>query len=186
MHTYLSFTIGHVHPIPVHERNTPMRKRSLSSILFLLLLLTLVLVPAALADSPHFVRASATLSNNGNLTVAFKEAGLGANQNITYMATADATATYACRNRGGNWPQDPKKTVVSGPVSATGTFSSGRNGQITASLTLMPPPTTLTCPGGQTRVLADVSYSNVAVTDTTNNVSQSIAGTYSRVFFVLP
>ena len=35
-------------------------------------------VPVALADSPHFVRASASTSG-ANLSVSFKEAGLGDN-----------------------------------------------------------------------------------------------------------
>ena len=31
---------------------------------------------AALADSPHFIRASATINNSGQLVCTFKEAGL--------------------------------------------------------------------------------------------------------------
>jgi hypothetical protein len=92
----------------------------------------------ALAVSPHFVSASARLSGT-NLIVSFKEAGLGTNQNITYTASADATATYVCVNRGGANPSASNKTTVSGPVSATGTFNSGKNGNVTASLTLNPP-----------------------------------------------
>jgi hypothetical protein len=129
---------------------------------------------AALAVSPHFISASGTLNANGTLTVLFKEAGLGTNQNITYVLSADATATYVCVNRGGANPSASNKTTVSGPVSATGTFSSGKNGQVTASLTVSPPPTTLTCPGGQSLELASVTYTNVTLTDTTNNVSISI------------
>jgi DNA-binding transcriptional regulator of glucitol operon len=51
-------------------------------------------VPVALAQNEHFIRASGSLSNNGSLTVSFKEAGLGTNQLINYTLTADATATY--------------------------------------------------------------------------------------------
>ena len=47
--------------------------------------------PAALADSPHFVQASGSLNGDGSLTVSFKEAGLGTNQNIDYTLSADAT-----------------------------------------------------------------------------------------------
>ena len=79
-------------------------------------------VPVALADSPHFIRASGALNNDGSLTVSFKEAGLGTNQNIDYALTADATATYVCVNRGGANPSAQNKTTVSGPVTATGTF----------------------------------------------------------------
>ena len=59
---------------------------------------------AALADSPHFIRASGSLNNDGSLTVNFKEAGLGTNQLINYTLSADATATYVCVNRGGANP----------------------------------------------------------------------------------
>jgi hypothetical protein len=115
-------------------------------------------VPAALADSPHFIRATATLNANGTLTASFKEAGLGTNQNITYVLSADATATYVCVNRGGSNPSAQNKTTVAGPVSATGTFSSGKNGQVTASLTVSPPPSDISCPPGQSLELASVSY----------------------------
>jgi hypothetical protein len=134
---------------------------------------------AALATSPHFVRADAQLSG-ANLVVSFKEAGLGTNQLITYVANADATATYVCVNRGGGNPSASNKTTVSGPVSATGTFNSGKNGQVTASLTLNPPgPGGFTCPNGQSREIAQVTYTNVSITDTTNGVTESIPGTFS-------
>jgi hypothetical protein len=54
----------------------------------------------ALAVSPHFIRASGSLESNGALTVDFKEAGLGTNQNINYTLTAQATATYVCVSTG--------------------------------------------------------------------------------------
>ena len=59
----------------------------------------------------------------------FKIAGLGDNQTITVTASASATAVYACQNNGGNFPSDPKKQQVSGPVSASGEFTSGKNGR---------------------------------------------------------
>jgi hypothetical protein len=135
--------------------------------------------PVAIAVSPHFVRADATLNAGGTLTVSFKEAGLGTNQQITYVASADATATYVCVNRGGGNPSAQNKTTVAGPVSATGTFSSGKNGQVTASLTLSPPPSDISCPPGQSLELAEVSYTNVVITDTTNGVMETIPGTFS-------
>jgi len=139
----------------------------------------LMTATAAFAQNPHFIRASARLSGT-NLVVSWKEAGLGNNQLITYVASADATATYVCVNRGGANPSAQNKTTVSGPVSATGTFSSGQNGQITQSLTILPPgPGSFTCPPGQSRELAQVTYTNVVITDTTNDVSASIPGTFS-------
>jgi hypothetical protein len=138
---------------------------------------------AATAQSPHFVRASASGPDaNGNLTVNFKIAGLGDTVTTTVTASADATAVYACQNRGGNFPEDPKKQTVSGPVSASGEFTSGKNGSITGSLTLMPPASTLDCPGGQRVVLASVSYTNVAVSEPAAG-TEPIPGTFSRTFF---
>ncbi len=130
--------------------------------------------PAALAVSPHFISASATLNADGSLTANFKEAGLGTNQNINYALTADGTATYVCVNNGGANPSAKNKTTVNGPVTATGTFSSGKNGNVVASLTVSPPPSDITCPSGQSLQLASVSYANVTLTDTTNNVSTSL------------
>jgi hypothetical protein len=141
------------------------------------------------AASPHFVRASASGPNtSGQLTVSFKEAGLGTNQNINYRASATATAEYVCVTKSGRCPAAANKQTSTGLVSATGTFSSGKNGQVTASLTINPPavPSTLLCGRGQTPKLASVSYTNVSITDTTNNESESIAGTFSRTFFTCP
>lgn len=133
----------------------------------------------ALAASPHFIRAEASLSGN-NLVVSWKEAGLGDNQNIDYVASATATATYVCVNGGGANPSAANKTTVTAPVSASGTFSSGKNGQITASLTISPPGSGgFSCPPGQQLRLASATYSGVAITDTTNGVSESIPGTFT-------
>jgi hypothetical protein len=71
---------------------------------------------------------------------------------------------------------------VSRPVSASGEFTSGKNGQITDSLTLMPPASTLDCPSGQHSVLARVSYANVAVSEPAAG-TETIPGTFSRIFF---
>jgi hypothetical protein len=68
-------------------------------------------------------------------------------------------------------PSAKNKTTVNGPVTATGTFNSGKNGNVTASLTVNPPPSDISCPSGQTLKLASVSYTDVTLTDTTNNIS---------------
>jgi hypothetical protein len=143
-------------------------------VMLLAAMLAMLLVAAApvLADSPHFIRASGTLNSDGTLTVSFKEAGLGTNQKIDYVLGADSTVTYVCVNRGGANPSASNKTTISGPVSASGTFNSGKNGQVTASLTVSPPgPGSFSCLSGQSLQIASVSYTNVVLTDTTNNVS---------------
>ena len=143
------------------------------------LVLVVPFATAAHADSPHFVRTSAQLSGV-NLTVNFKEAGLGTNQLIDYVAAADGTAVYVCVNKGGANPSASNKTTVNGPVTASGSFSSGKNGSVTASLTLQPPSSgSFSCPNGQTEAIASASYSNVTISDTTNGVTENISGTFS-------
>jgi hypothetical protein len=131
---------------------------------------------AAVAASPHFLKASAARSGN-NLVVSFKEAGLGDNENIDYVASATATRVDSCVNGGGQVPSDPKKTTTQAPVSTGGTFSV-KNGSVTASLTITPPATTLSCPPGQRATLISLTYTNVSITDTTNGISRDIPGTF--------
>src|SRR5262245_2127013 len=133
-------------------------------------------IGAALADSPHFIKATGTINNvTGTLACSWKEAGLGDNLNINYTCAGDGTAVYVCVNRGGANPSAKNKTTVSGPVTASGTFNSGKNGQITASLTLSPPgPGSFSCPSGQSLEIASVIYTHIVLTDVTNYVVASL------------
>jgi hypothetical protein len=137
----------------------------------------LVVTSAAFAGSAHFVRGpNASLnSQNGNVTVSWKEAGLGDTVSVDYEASADGTARYQCVNRGGKCPAASNKQDVNGPVLASGSFASGKNGTITGALTFEPPAGTLNCPGGQVRKMVSVSFSGIALSDTTNNVSAAAA-----------
>ena len=131
----------------------------------------------ALATSPHFINAASSINSvTGTLTCSWKEAGLGNNQNIDYKCEAQGSATYVCVNHGGSNPSASNKTTVGGPVSATGTFNSGKNGAITASLTVNPPSAgDFSCPKGQSMELARVSYTDVFLIDVTNNVSEQLS-----------
>jgi hypothetical protein len=157
-----------------------MRRLRKLSVVLLAALLTLALsISVAFAVSPHFVSATASVDSSGNLVVSWKEAGLGDNQLINYTASADATANYVCINGGGKHPSASNKETVSGPVSQSGSFNSGKNGNITASLTASPPgPGSFSCPNGQTLAVASVTYSNVTLADTTNNITVNL-GTIS-------
>jgi hypothetical protein len=131
-----------------------------------------IAVPAALGVSPHFINATGTLNADGSATVNFKEAGLGTNQNINYTLSADATEVVVCVNKGGGNPSASNKTTISGPVSSSGTFNSGKNGNVTASLTVGPLPSPSDfCPPGQKEEVASVAYTNILLTDTTNGIS---------------
>ncbi len=121
-------------------------------------------VPVALAGSPHFVDSTVTATRTDDtLTVSGKEAGLGNEAQIHIVVTA----TALCINGGGNHP----KAVNKEDVSTEGTFPV-QNGKADFSLTLtatFQPP----CSPPMT-----VAYTDVTVTDTTNNISVSLKGTF--------
>jgi hypothetical protein len=129
----------------------------------------------AWADSPHFVgKVTSQLLANNNVQVCWKEAGLGNNQTIDYLASAQATATFVCVNNGGQCPNAANKKTVNGPVTTPGTFTSGKNGSISQCLTLNAPGAGgFSCPGGQTVTLSQVTFTDIAIADTTNGISQA-------------
>lgn len=143
--------------------------------------------PAA-ARNPHCLRNKTSASGpdaNGDLEVCFKIAGLG-NEDVIVTTTADTTACYACRNRGGNFPQDPKKQQEEAEVRNEVRITP-ENGKVEECLTLEEPPTNLDCPGGQEAVLVSVSYTNVRIVTTDAESGDvlatcSIRGTFSRQF----
>src|SRR6266566_8960454 len=138
--------------------------KKLSILTFTMIALVGFMATNARAQNPHFLRCSASgVNSDGSLNVCFKIAGLGDNQSIDITASAHADAVYACKNNGQQCPNAANKVNVQSDVSATGSFTSGKNGSITACLAVEPPDTTLTCPGGQRLVLVSVSYTNLSV-----------------------
>jgi hypothetical protein len=152
------------------------------------LVLATVLQATAFAQSPHFIH-DATLSPiaaDGSITISFKEAGLGGGQTITYSIGGNYTANYGCINHGGKHPSATNKTAEAGPVVASASLPVGKNGSITGSVTFTPPDPNdvLSCPGNQVAVLADISYSGLTLTDTTNGISATLSSdSESAVFF---
>ncbi len=163
-----------------------MKPKGVAVICLSFLMILLIGVVPVMAISPHFIWSNVSMNNAGSLVVGWKEAGLGNDQLITYEASADAYGYWACINGGNNHPKAANKEDFDGPVYAGGTFASGKNGQITASLTVDPPPATLVCPPGQRLVLACVSYINIVLNDVTNNVPAPIPGAFSNTYFPLP
>lgn len=140
---------------------------------------------AALAFGAHFNYATADWAGSGpDLRFAFKEAGLGNNQTVKIVAKAEAIAVYACINGGGNHPKASNKIAVTGIVTASGLFSSTKNGSIIGALRLTPPPVpaSFVCPPGQRLVLVSVAYDNLRIVDTTNGVVAHIDGYFERTF----
>ncbi len=150
--------------------------KRMTSMLAALALLLLAVTPAFAAANPKFMAkfTNATF-DSPNLEVDFKMSGLGSFAEVDISVTATATRTDSCVNNGGNIPADPKKTDTTAQVSASGTFPVS-NGQVTGSLTVTPPPTSLSCPPGQTATLLSISYTNVVISGA--GVSHAISGTF--------
>jgi hypothetical protein len=133
------------------------------------------------AAAPKFHSVESSVNNSGALEVDFDERGLG-NENVTYTLTADATALYACLNKGGKHPQAANKEAFEGQATGGGSFEP-KNGRVVASLTAEPLlAANFQCPKGQNRVLAAVTYTNIVLTDTSNNVSTDVPDA-ERIFF---
>ena len=121
-------------------------------------------VTAAWAGSPHFINNAFTITRDGNtLTVSGKEAGLGDEAQIHVVLEA----TALCINGGGNHPGAVNKVSV----SAEGDFpvQNGKaNFTLSVTATFQPacsPPMT-------------VAFTDVTVTDETNNLTKSFPGTF--------
>lgn len=137
--------------------------------------LSLMVVWAASAtEGAHFMSATSAVNNVGKLVVTFDEAGVG-QQTVDLSLTANGNATYACLNGGGNHPKAANKESVTGPVSGSGSFAPTKNGRVSGSLEAGPPASNLTCPSGQTFVIACVSYTNIVLSDLTNGASTPVA-----------
>jgi hypothetical protein len=120
----------------------------------------------AFAQSPHFIGTpSCTKSLTSGLTCSGKAAGLGDEPAFVFLHADSVTATYVCKNKGGNVaPGQPTVTQgVTGPVKEI----APHNGQITFSATI-PPPTppspSVECPNGNwSVVLTSLTYTNVVL-----------------------
>jgi hypothetical protein len=135
----------------------------------------------AQTQGAHFFSAVGSILPSGALNVSYDEAGVG-NRLINYTLTALGSATYICLNKGGNHPQDQKK--ISSQTLTPTTFSDNpENGRAQGDATIGPISAQgFSCPSGQSAVLACVSYTNVLLTDTTNQVSTGLtAGVTSAI-----
>jgi len=143
----------------------------LRRILFILtvpamLLVSILTATAAQAQSPHFVGTpSCTKSLSSGLTCSGKAAGLGNGPTAAFLTADSVTATFVCQNKGGNVA--PGQPVVESNVSGPVQNITPRNGQITFSPTIPPPPTpssAVDCPNGNWKViLTSLTYTNVVL-----------------------
>jgi hypothetical protein len=143
---------------------------------------------ASATEGAHFFSdTSASINSSGALVVHIDEAGLGTSE-ITYLLSAEATATYACINGGGNHPKAANKETFKGPLSTPETSFQPKHGRVQANMPPLGPLSagSFTCPGGQKLVLAAVSYSNIVLEDENNEVfATSLPAEVSETFFNL-
>lgn len=138
--------------------------RRLIAVFFVAFFAFVVSAPAAVAGSPHFINNAFSISRDDNtLTVSGKEAGLGDEEQIHVVLSA----TALCINGGGNHP----KAVNKSDLTAEGDFPV-QNGKadftLSVTATFQPecsPPMT-------------VEFTDVTVTDETNNLTHSFPGTF--------
>ena len=118
--------------------------------------------------------APATLPD---LRFTWTEVGLG-NVDVTYEASASVTATFGCINGGSNRPMATNKTAITAPVSTTVQLSADDNGRINGSVDLDTgevAPVGLDCPSGQVLAAVSATFTQITLTDVTNNVSVTAA-----------
>jgi hypothetical protein len=114
-----------------------------------------IAVPAALADSPHYVKGPTVTVSGNTLTVSWKAAGLGTGNTVDFTLSGTINVTSQCFTKSGN-PVNGVPKQESIHVDATGTFDV-RNGQVTGSLSVTP-LSTLTCTGSQEVRILSASY----------------------------
>ena len=152
------------------------------------LCLAAILQATAFAQSPHFIHTAqvSAVGTDGSISISFKEAGLGGGQTINYAMGGSFVAHYGCINHGGNHPSATNKTGESGTIGVITSLTASKNGSISGIVSFTPPDpdSVLSCPGNQVAVLADISYTDLTLTDTTNGISATLNTTVgSAVFF---
>jgi hypothetical protein len=110
---------------------------------------------------------------------------------ITETVTADGNGQYQWFNKGGNKPQGQPFQADPVTVSASGDFPSGKNGQITGTITasgsIPPPPQDFLDASHADNWVPKltVSYTNIVLTDTTNSVSTPVPDASATVVVTL-
>ncbi|HKD32959.1 MAG TPA: hypothetical protein VKB73_05760 [Gaiellaceae bacterium] len=120
----------------------------------------------AFAQNPHFIGTpTCTKSVTSGLTCSGSAAGLGNGPTAAFLTADSITATYVCKNHGGNIA--PGQPVVTQSVTGPTQTITPHNGRINFSPNIPPPtpPSPATeCPNGNWKVvLTSLSYTNVVL-----------------------
>jgi hypothetical protein len=152
--------------------------------------------PASAKNFPHFRTFSVTAVDSASaagttstrtaaaepatlpdLRFTWTEVGLG-NVDVTYDAGAVVIATFGCVNGGTNRPKASNKTTITAPVGDTVQLSADDNGRIAGSVDLDTAgvePVGFDCPSGQVLTAVSATFTQITLTDVTNNVSVTAA-----------
>lgn len=107
--------------------------------------------------------------STGYAKVCFKETGLP-KKPVTYTITGKVTASYACRNRGGNCPPG-QDTTIKENVNSSATYTPDKYGSVATCIVLkVPKPSSNPCPDEMALVLKSVYWYDMAISDVTNKV----------------
>jgi len=140
------------------------------------------------APAPHFVVAppnyksavtQAYASNPDAYAAVIDEVGLGPNESVNYLVTAQASADYQCTANAPNTPTGFQRTgpsqYVTGLVSATGTFLADRTGEVNQILLLTAPAApNQTCPVGYQLRPRRQSFITVRVLDRGHQLHEAL------------
>ncbi len=150
--------------------------KKLSILICTMIALSSFMATTVRADSPHFIKTTATLdTNTGEYCVTFKEAGLGSTP-VTYTLSAGtgSTFTYQCFTKSNNTPQGSPNGVSGGSDTTVATITP-HNGQITATICLLPVKcdtagNCASCQGGGLKLeLIGTDYDGVTFSDGLGN-----------------
>jgi hypothetical protein len=138
--------------------------------------------PAAVAA--HFVTPDASTakiaaSQSGvdpfSGLIGIHEVGLRPGQTVTYHVVGNASGNYSCNRTDGTLDSAPgSQQVATARAEVKTAFVAGANGEVIAVI-IVPParPNNSICPPGYAIGMWRSSYTNMTVTDETNNVTWS-------------
>jgi len=140
-------------------------------LVLLVLLLSLALTfSTVLAGSPRIQKSQVKVESDGDLTVTFKEGGLGKLSLITYSLSGTAHEYFACLPpaSGGTGGSTSSSETIDNWTA--GSFTSAKNGSISGTIQISVPASSATCTPGYTRLLCSIQYTNILLLDRVNSV----------------
>ena len=156
-----------------------MKAKRVATIFLSLFLIFALGVTTVMAANPHFLKASASVDDAGNLVLSWKEVGFGSGSVIDYVASSFGNAWYACLN-----PALTDKANSIGTVTSSGSFDT-KGSNISASLIVTPPPAPITCLPREQLVVACVIYQDIAITDTTDGITVDLPDAFRTIYPVV-